>query len=218
MAEELQLKYNGNDPTHGFTLQLILLPALKVACDEMRRTRCNRRLQGRGNGVPDVRAEAFMRPPERHRPLPPGTVEEWAERYVQSGSGQLSTEAAASHAVDKLTHFYEGATSRFSAAVAYADASPPRPSGETLDILQAWRADCLNAEIPPPEQLWADIRKGRYEAPLRAVWLAHLVTEQLCAAAPVMRGEVTAATYEGEAPCADTGAIRAAIARELLRA
>lgn len=114
MAEELQLKYNGNDPTHGFTLQLILLPALKVACDEMRRTRCNRRLQGRGNGVPDVRAEAFMRPPERHRPLPPGTVEEWAERYVQSGSGQLSTEAAASHAVDKLTHFYEGATSRAS--------------------------------------------------------------------------------------------------------
>ena len=107
-AKELKLRY-GDDVTQGFILQLVLLPALKVACDELRVTRCNRRLQGKSGGVPAVRAETWPRPPERHRTLPEGTVTEWAQRYVQSGSGALSTVGAASHVVDKLTHNLEGA-------------------------------------------------------------------------------------------------------------
>ena len=115
VSEELRLRYDGNDPTHGFILHLILLPALKVACDALRHTRCHRRLQGKRGGVPAARAEQDSRPLERHRQLPPGTVADWAQRYVESGSGALSTAGAASHVVDKLTYFYEGATRRVSA-------------------------------------------------------------------------------------------------------
>ena len=84
--------------------------------------------------------------------------------------------------------------------------------------MRAWRADCLQAELPPADELWACIRHKTYEAPLRAVRLAHAITEQLCAAAPVMRGELTPAAYLDEAPCADTRAIRGTILRELVLA
>ena len=83
-------------------------------------------------------------------------------------------------------------------------------------MVQGWRLDCLNGELRPPDELWADIRHKRYEAPLRAVRLAYVITEELCAAAPVLRGELTPVAYEEGASCAATLAIRNAVVRELV--
>ena len=192
MFERLQLRY-GDDPTQGFILQLVLLPALKVGCDALRVTRCHRRLQGKGSGVPLTKAAAYSRPAERHRELPPGSVAEWAQSYVDSRTGNLTAEAEAAHVVDKLTQYYQGAC-----AAACSGAAPKltrilhRLAGETLAIMQAWRADCLEAEVPPPAELWAHIRYRGECAALaapRSSVSAHavLLTQPLRVVAPLRR-------------------------------
>ena len=74
----------------------------------------------------------------------------------------------------------------------------------------------MNAELPLPAELWADIRHRRYDAPMRALRLARVITEELCAAASVLRGDLSSAAYEAAATCADTRSIRCAIVRELI--
>ena len=218
VESQLHMRFGPHDETQGFILQLVLLPALAVACDELRITRCHRRLQGTRGGVPNVRAETLQRPPERHRQLPTGTVEEWTQRYVDSGSGELSTVSGACHVVDQLTQHFEGEALCVRVAVRIGMTPACLRAGESLNVTHAWRADCLNAELPPPDQLWADIRHRNYEAPLRALRLARAITEELCAAAPMLRGELPPAAFEAAAACAETCAIRGAIIRELLPA
>jgi hypothetical protein len=106
MQERLGLSID--DTQHLFILHLVILPVLQAACDHLVRVRAHRRIQGTTGGVPLVRADAAPRPAALHRPLPAGTIEEWAQRYVADGFGHLSEAGASTRVEDKLSSFLEG--------------------------------------------------------------------------------------------------------------
>jgi hypothetical protein len=155
-AVKTAMGMTADDPRDLFILHLVLLPVLQAACDGQVRVRHHRNIQGVKGGVPLARADASPRPPELHRPVPEGTVDDFVAGFVAAGFGQLSTQATESKVLpteDKLAAYFSGVAAgtllqrRVGTLSRRARASRLRRAGQALFDAQAWRAACLGADV-----------------------------------------------------------------------